>query len=67
MFHSIRPQLRSPLDNNYVPKWSQATRSVLAFFAQDHASTEMVYANADVTKGEAAREILALLAEGRYR
>ena len=31
----------------------------LAFFAQDHASSEMVYANADVTKREAAREILA--------
>ena len=38
---------------------SQATRSVLAFFAQDHLSTEMVYANADVTKRAAAREILA--------
>lgn len=59
-FHSIRHHgSDAPLDNNYVPKRSQATRSVLAFFAQDHASTEMVYANADVTKGEAAREILA--------
>ena len=59
-FHSIRHHgSEAPLDNNYVPKRSQATRSVLAFFAQDHASTEMVYANADVTKGEAAREILA--------
>lgn len=59
-FHSIRHHgSDAPLENNYVPKRSQATRSVLAFFAQDHASTEMVYANADVTKGEAAREILA--------
>ncbi len=59
-FHSIRHYgSDAPLENNYVPKRSQATRSVLAFFAQDHASTEMVYANADVTKGEAAREILA--------
>src|SRR5205807_2850142 len=30
------------------PSRSQATRSVLAFFAQDHVSTDMVYANADV-------------------
>jgi transposase len=59
-FHSIRHHgTDAPLDNNYVPKRSQATRSVLAFFAQDHASTEMVYANADVTKREAAREIIA--------
>ena len=59
-FHSIRHHGQdAPLENNYVPKRSQTTRSVLSFFAQDHASTEMVYANADVTKGEAAREILA--------
>jgi hypothetical protein len=59
-FHSIRHHGQdAPLENNYVPRRSQATRSVLSFFAQDHASTEMVYANADVTKGEAAREILA--------
>jgi transposase len=59
-FHSIRHHgSDAPLENNYVPKRSQATRSVLAFFAQDHASTEMVYANADVTKRQAAREILA--------
>ncbi len=59
-FHAIRHHgTEAPLDDNYVPKRSQSTRSVLAFFAQDHASTEMVYANADVTKREAAREILA--------
>ena len=59
-FHSIRHHgVDAPLDDNYVATRSQATRSVLAFFAQDHASTEMVYANADVTKAEAAREILA--------
>jgi transposase len=58
-FHSIRHHgTDAPLEDNYVPKRSQATRSVLAFFAQDHASTEMVYANADVTKREAARQIL---------
>jgi hypothetical protein len=32
---------------------------VLTFFAQDHGSTEMVYANADLTKAEQAREIIA--------
>jgi transposase len=59
-FHAIRHYGGdAPLDNNYVAKRSQATRSVLAFFAQDHASTEMVYANADVTKRAAATEILA--------
>jgi hypothetical protein len=32
---------------------------VLTFFAQDHASAEMVYANADITKAEQAAEIIA--------
>jgi transposase len=59
-FHAIRHHGdQAPLKDNYVPKRSQSTRSVLALFAQDHASTEMVYANADVTKREAAREVLA--------
>src|SRR5664280_1097832 len=39
----------------------QRTRSVLTFFAQDHASTEMVYANADITKAEQAREVIAFV------
>src|SRR6266851_2260720 len=59
-FHSIRHYGEDgPLDDNYVPARSQSTRSVLAFFAQDHVSTDMVYANADVTKRQAAKEILA--------
>jgi hypothetical protein len=49
-FHAIRhhgdPDLGAPLDKHYVPRRSQRTRAVLTFFAQDHASTEMVYANA---------------------
>src|SRR5882672_271700 len=58
-FHAIRHYGEdAPLDDNYVPKRSQATRSVLAFFAQDHVSTEMVYANADVTNHAATTEIL---------
>jgi len=32
---------------------------VLTFFAQDHTSTEMVSANAEITKAEQAREIIA--------
>jgi transposase len=59
-FHAIRHHGDDvPLDKHYVPRRSQRTRSVLTFFAQDHASAEMVYANADVTKNEAAREVLA--------
>jgi hypothetical protein len=37
----------SLLERHYVPRRSQRTRAVLTFFAQDHTSTEMVYANAD--------------------
>lgn len=59
-FHAIRHHgAEVPLEANYVPKRSQATRSVLSFFAQDHASTEMIYANAEVTKATRAREIIA--------
>jgi hypothetical protein len=62
-FHAIRhhgdPDAGAPLDKHYVPKRSQRTRAVLTFFAQDHASAEMVYANADISKADQAREILA--------
>lgn len=59
-FHAIRHHGQEvPLDKHYVPARSQRTRSVLTFFAQDHASTEMVYANADLTKAEHAGEVLA--------
>jgi hypothetical protein len=59
-FHAIRHHGdQVPLEDHYVPARSQRTRSVLTFFAQDHASTEMVYANADVTKAEQAREVIA--------
>lgn len=59
-FHTIRHHGQDhPLETNYVPRRSQATRSVLTFFAQDHASTQMVYANADLTKAEHAAEIIA--------
>ena len=59
-FHTIRHHGEQvPLEEHYVVSRSQRTRSVLTFFAQDHASTEMVYANADVTKAEQAREVIA--------
>ena len=52
-FHTIRHHGEQvPLEEHYVVSRSQRTRSVLTFFAQDHASTEMVYANADLTKAE---------------
>jgi hypothetical protein len=59
-FHAIRHHGdEAPLEKHYVPRRSQRTRAVLTFFAQDHASSEMVYANADLTKAEQAREVLA--------
>jgi hypothetical protein len=59
-FHTIRHHGEQvPLEEHYVVSRSQSTRSVLTFFAQDHASTEMVYANADVTKAEQAKEGIA--------
>jgi transposase len=58
-FHSIRHHGDEvPLEKHYVPARSQRTRAVLTFFAQDHASAEMVYANADLTKAEQAREVI---------
>jgi hypothetical protein len=59
-FHAIRHHgTDAVLQEHYVPARSQRTRAVLTFFAQDHASAEMVYANADLTKTEQAGEILA--------
>ena len=59
-FHAIRHHGQDAvLEKHYVPRRSQRTRAVLTFFAQDHASSEMVYANADITKAEQAKEIIA--------
>src|SRR5664280_2008532 len=61
-FHTIRHHGEQvPLEEHYVVSRSQRTRSVLTFFAQDHASTEMVYANADITKAEQVREVIAFV------
>lgn len=45
------------LDEHYVPKRSQRTRSVLTFFAQDGEHATLCYANADIEKGAQAHEI----------
>jgi transposase len=59
-FHAIRHHgEQAMLEKHYVPRRSQRTRAVLTFFAQDHATADMVYANADITKAEQAREIIA--------
>jgi len=59
-FHAIRHHgEESQLEKHYVPRRSQRVKAVLTFFANDHASAEMVYASADITKAEQASEILA--------
>jgi hypothetical protein len=42
-----------------VPRRSQRTRSILTFFAQDAATHNLVYANADLTKASHNAEVLA--------
>ena len=50
-FHAIRHHGdQAVLEKHYVPRRSQRTRAVLTFFAQDHATSDMVYSNADITK-----------------
>jgi hypothetical protein len=65
-FHAIRHHgTDTSLEKHYVSSRSQRTRAMLTFFAQDHASQEMVYSSADLTKTEQAREVLALPTTGR--
>jgi hypothetical protein len=47
------------LEKHYVPSRSQRTRSVLTFFAQDAATRNLVFANADISKATQAREVIA--------
>jgi DDE family transposase len=47
------------LEKHYVPSRSQRTRSVLTFFAQDAATHNLVFANADISKANQAREVIA--------
>jgi transposase len=59
-FHAIQHWGQEPaLERHYVPKRSQRTRSVLSFFAQDHATHNLIYANADISKAAQNREVLA--------
>jgi hypothetical protein len=59
-FHAIRHHGdQAVLEKHYVPRRSQRTRAVLTFFAQDHATSDMVYSNAEITKAEQAAEIIA--------
>ena len=59
-FHAIRHHGdQAVLEKHYVPRRSQRTRAALTFSAQDHASADMVYSNADITKAEQAAEIIA--------
>lgn len=46
------------LDQHYVPRRSQRTRSVLSFFAQDGEHSTLCYANADIPKGQQSHEII---------
>ena len=59
-FHAIRHHGdQAVLEKHYVPRRSQRTRAVLTFSAQDHATSDMVYSNPDITKAGQAAEIIA--------
>jgi transposase len=59
-FHAVMHWGEDPaLEKHYVPSRSQRTRSVLTFFAQDTGTHNLVYANADLTKADQAREAIA--------
>ena len=59
-FHAIMHWGDDPaLEKHYVPSRSQRTRSVLTFFAQDAATRNLVFANADISKATQAREVIA--------
>jgi transposase-like protein len=47
------------LEKHYVPRRSQRTRAVLTFFAQDADTHQLAYANADLSKAQQAREVIA--------
>ena len=59
-FHAVMHWGHDPaLEKHHVPTRSQRTRSVLTFFAQDSATQNLVYANADLSKATQAREVIA--------
>jgi hypothetical protein len=59
-FHAVMHWGQDPvLEKHYVPTRSQRARSVLTFFAQDGGTHNLVYANADVSKANQSREVIA--------
>ncbi|MCA1675524.1 MAG: hypothetical protein LC799_26175, partial [Actinobacteria bacterium] len=59
-FHAVMHWGTDPvLEKHYVPTRSQRSRSVLSFFAQDTATHNLVYANADISKATQNREVIA--------
>jgi transposase len=59
-FHTIMHWGTDPaLEKHYVPSRSQRARSILTFFAQDSATHNLVYSNADLTKATQNREVIA--------
>jgi transposase-like protein len=59
-FHAVMHWGHDPvLEKHYVPTRSQRARSVLTFFAQDSGTHNLVYANADLSKGTQHREVIA--------
>jgi hypothetical protein len=47
------------LEKHYVPRRTQRTRSVLTFFAEDADTHTLLYANADLSKANQNREVIA--------
>jgi hypothetical protein len=59
-FHAVMHWGDDPvLEKHYVPRRSQRTRSVLTFFAEDAGTHTLLYANADLSKASANREVIA--------
>jgi hypothetical protein len=59
-FHAVMHWGDDPvLEKHYVPRRSQRTRSVLAFFAEDAGTHTLLYANADLSKASQNREVIA--------
>jgi transposase len=50
-----------PLDRHHAGPRSRRTRAIRAFIAQDLASSDMIYATADLTRAEQARQIIAFV------
>lgn len=58
-FHAIRHHgEEAVLEKNYVPRRSQRVKSVLTVFAQEHASTSLVYADANLLKRDQADQVV---------